>query len=90
MKGYDFAAWLDRKRLSAASRPAKRCISFMFRGDGIRSIACTFSGFTLKPPFVTMKPRNFPSSIPKEHLAGFSFILTPRSELNVFSISFSI
>ncbi|KAJ0706534.1 hypothetical protein HanLR1_Chr09g0308121 [Helianthus annuus] len=62
----------------------------MFLGEGIRSIACTFSGFTLKPPFVTMKPRNFPSSMPKEHLAGFSFIFTLRNELNVFSMSFNI
>ncbi|MFS7946939.1 hypothetical protein Hanom_Chr06g00542221 [Helianthus anomalus] len=47
-------------------------------------MAWTFSGFTLKPPFVTMKPKNFPSSMPKEHLAGFNFIFTLRNELNVF------
>ncbi|MFS7959128.1 hypothetical protein Hanom_Chr08g00687011 [Helianthus anomalus] len=62
----------------------------MVLGEGIHSIACTFSGFTLKPPFVTMKPRNFPSSITKEHLAGFNFIFTLRNELNVFSMSFNI
>ncbi|MFS7936854.1 hypothetical protein Hanom_Chr05g00420691 [Helianthus anomalus] len=56
----------------------------MVDGDGILSIACTFSGFTLKPSFVTMKPGNFPSSMPKENFAGFSLILTPRSVSNVF------
>uniref|UniRef100_A0A251SSE9 Uncharacterized protein n=1 Tax=Helianthus annuus TaxID=4232 RepID=A0A251SSE9_HELAN len=37
-----------------------------------------------------MKPRNFPSSMPKEHLAGFSFIFTLRNELNVFLMSYNI
>ncbi|KAJ0941360.1 hypothetical protein HanRHA438_Chr02g0093671 [Helianthus annuus] len=37
-----------------------------------------------------MKPKNFPSSMPNEHLAGFNFIFTLRKELNVFSMSFNI
>ncbi|MFS7905396.1 hypothetical protein Hanom_Chr01g00047171 [Helianthus anomalus] len=37
-----------------------------------------------------MKSKNFPSSIPKEHLAGFNFMFTLLNELNVFSMSFSI
>ncbi|MFS7991852.1 hypothetical protein Hanom_Chr12g01075451 [Helianthus anomalus] len=37
-----------------------------------------------------MKPKNFPSSMPKEHLAGFNFIFTLRNDLNVFSMSFKI
>ncbi|MFS7912715.1 hypothetical protein Hanom_Chr02g00133151 [Helianthus anomalus] len=31
-----------------------------------------------------MNPKNLPSSIPKEHFAGFSLMLTLRSVLKVF------
>ncbi|MFS8034809.1 hypothetical protein Hanom_Chr17g01585571 [Helianthus anomalus] len=65
-------------------------MSLIVLGEGRRSIAWTFSGFTLNPPLVTMKPKNFPSSIPKEHLVGFNFIFTLLSELKVFSMSFNI
>ncbi|MFS7999630.1 hypothetical protein Hanom_Chr12g01168711 [Helianthus anomalus] len=84
INGNDFAAWLANKRFSAASRPVNFCISLIVDGEGICSIACTLSGLTLNPSFVTMNPRNFPSSMPKEHFAGFSLILTPRSVSNVF------
>ncbi|KAF5824268.1 hypothetical protein HanXRQr2_Chr00c013g0832821 [Helianthus annuus] len=65
-------------------------MSLMFDGEGILSIAWNFSGFTLKPSFMTMKPKNFPSSIPNEHFAGFSLILTLRSVLKVFWMLTSI
>ncbi|KAJ0558086.1 hypothetical protein HanRHA438_Chr07g0317011 [Helianthus annuus] len=90
MNGKDFAAWLARNRLSAANRPASFCMSLMFAGEGILSMAWTFSGFTLKPSLVTMKPKNFPSSIPNEHFARFSLMLTLRSVLKVFWIFASI
>ncbi|MFS8034989.1 hypothetical protein Hanom_Chr17g01587701 [Helianthus anomalus] len=53
-------------------------------------MACTFSGLTLKPSLVTMKPKNFPSSMPKEHFVGLSFKFTLRKESNVRWILLSI
>ncbi|MFS7987573.1 hypothetical protein Hanom_Chr11g01024551 [Helianthus anomalus] len=56
----------------------------------MRSIAWTFSGFTLNPSLVTMNPRNLPSSILNEHFPGLSFMLTLRRVCNVLSISLSM
>ncbi|GJT00862.1 putative mitochondrial protein [Tanacetum coccineum] len=68
-----FASRRDRLRIS--SEPL---------GVEIHIIACTLSGSALIPSFVTMYPRNLPSSILNAHLLGsiFTFIL-----FNLFSIS---
>ena len=47
----------------------------MPEGDGMSSTTFILSGFASIPLLLTMKPRNYPADTPKEHLAGFSFML---------------
>ncbi|GKF69155.1 hypothetical protein Tco_0202212, partial [Tanacetum coccineum] len=69
--GNDLSADLARKRLRAASFSLRLCISFNVRGDWRTARAFVFLGLALIPSEVTMYPRNFPSSTPKEHFFGF-------------------
>ncbi|MFS8013528.1 hypothetical protein Hanom_Chr14g01333981 [Helianthus anomalus] len=56
-------------------------------GDRISATAWVFSGFALIPPLVTTTPRKFPSSTPKQHFPGFSFMLTSCIMLRVSAMS---
>jgi hypothetical protein len=84
MNGIDRSACLAKKRLRAASRPFKDYTSFSVGGEGISITARTLSGFALKPSLVTMTPKNWPTSMPKEHFLGFSFI---RMDLRWLKVS---
>ena len=50
-------------------------MSLTFDGGSISSTTFILSGFASIPLLLTMKPKNFPAETPKEHLAGFGFIL---------------
>lgn len=53
-----------------------RCwTSFLFSRIEILKILSNWLGFTLTPPFVTMKLRNWQEPTPNEHFTEFSFIL---------------
>ena len=47
----------------------------MLDGDDMSSKAFIFSGFASIPWLLTIKPKNFSAETPKEHLAGFNFML---------------
>ena len=51
--------------------------SFLSGAGLLLYLSTTFilSGFASIPRWLTMKPMNFPADTPKEHLAGFSFML---------------
>src|ERR1044071_5501265 len=73
-KGKDLSADLGKKRFKAAILPLRLCTSFFVVGDFMSRTAWTLLGFALMLCFPTMWPRNFPSSNPKEHLTGLSFM----------------
>ncbi|GJZ02352.1 hypothetical protein Tco_0520313 [Tanacetum coccineum] len=88
--GSDLSAPFERNRLSAVSFPLRLCISLNIFG-GLRSvIALTFDGLDLIPCLVMRCPKNGPSSMPKEHFFGLSFILIDQSQSKVSWMSSSI
>ena len=47
----------------------------MLDGGCMSSTTFILSGFAAIPRLLTMKPKNFSADTPKEHLAGFKFML---------------
>ncbi|GJS96913.1 hypothetical protein Tco_0803881 [Tanacetum coccineum] len=86
-KGKDFSALLDMNLFRAASFPLRFRTSLMVFGLFRLIRAWIFVGLALMPCFDNTCPRNWPSSIPKEHFFGLSFMLIFWSLLKVSRMS---
>nr|GFA45368.1 hypothetical protein [Tanacetum cinerariifolium] len=89
-KGRDFSAPFDKNRLSVVSFPLRLCTSLSVLGGSRSVTALTFEGLALIPCLVIRCLRNGPSSMPKDHFFGLSFMLINRNLSKVSCISFSI
>nr|GEU74212.1 hypothetical protein [Tanacetum cinerariifolium] len=89
--GSDLLAPFERNLLRDANFPLRLCISLsVFCGFRL-IIALTFEGLALIPCLVMRCPKNGPSSTPKEHLLGLSFMLMDwsLSKISWMSINMS-
>ncbi|GKC34833.1 hypothetical protein Tco_1047217 [Tanacetum coccineum] len=89
-KGRDLSAPFDMKRLRAAIFSLRLYISLNVFGCSTSVIAFTFEGLARIPCLVMRCPKNGPSSTPKEHFFGFSFMLIDRNFSKVSFISSNI
>lgn len=62
-------------RLTAATQPVSRCMSFRHFRRLMFKMALIFSGLTSIPRWETMKPNNFPAETPKTHFLALSIML---------------
>src|SRR3954470_5230591 len=62
-------------RLTVATQPVSRCMSFRHVGRFMFKMALIFYGLTSIPRRETMKPKNLPAGTPKTHFLGLSIML---------------